>query len=249
MPQTREHLSIMDLLEVNAAVVALTKSDLVDQEWADLVAEEVCDVLSATRFAGAPVVPVSATTGAGLADLRSAIAVAAAGVGERRSADLFRMPVDRVFTVHGTGTVVTGTVWSGAVANGAQLTAMPDGLPLRTRGLQVHGQARDRAVAGERVAIALAADRDHVKRGDTLVADPGWSASMLITASVRVLPGAAAPLRHRQRVRFHLGTAEILGRVAMLERPEIEPGNTAWVQFRLEAPVTARAGDRFVIRS
>jgi selenocysteine-specific elongation factor len=249
MPQTREHLAIMDLLEVRGAVVALTKSDLVEPEWLDLVTADVCDVLSSSRFADARVIHCSSTTGAGLDDLRSAIMDAARGIEERSRSDLFRLPVDRAFTVHGTGTVITGTVWSGEVQRDAQLILMPAETPARARGLQVHGHARQNAVAGERVALALAVDRDTVRRGDTLVIDDAWAPTMIITAHVRVLDDAAKPLAHRQRVRFHLGTAEILARVATLENPAIEPGASGWIQLRLEAPCIARAGDHFVVRS
>ncbi|MEO5510840.1 MAG: selenocysteine-specific translation elongation factor [Longimicrobiales bacterium] len=249
MPQTREHLSIMQLLEVDTLIVALTKADLVDRDWLDLVSNDVRDILADTRFEGAAVVPVSSVTGDGIPAIREAIAAAAERVAERSRTDVFRMPVDRAFTVHGTGTVVTGTVWSGQVRRDGQVTIMPDGRPARVRGLQVHGEPRDVAGAGERVALALAIDRETIARGDTLVSSDAWVSSMLITAQVRVLPDAERPLRHRQRVRFHLGTAEILARVAILETPEIRPGEQAWVQLRLEESCIARAGDRFVLRS
>jgi selenocysteine-specific elongation factor len=249
MPQTREHLAIMDLLAVRGAVVALTKADLVDTDWLDLVTADVCDVLSDTRFADARVVHCSSTTGTGLEDLRRAIGDTALTIDERSRSDVFRLPIDRVFTVHGTGTVVTGTVWSGEVQRDAQLLLMPGEVPARVRGLQVHGQPKAVAVAGERVALALAVDRSDVKRGDTLVADHAWTSTSILTAHVRVLADANRPLRHRQRVRFHLGTAEILARVATLETPSIEPGGTGWIQLRLEAPCIARASDRFVLRS
>jgi selenocysteine-specific elongation factor len=249
MPQTREHLAIMDLLQVGAAVVALTKSDLVEPEWLELVTNDVCDVMRATRFGSAAVIPVSAVTGSGLTELRTALTEAAHAVTTRSRSDLFRMPVDRVFTVHGTGTVVTGTVWSGEVCRDASLWIMPSAEPARARGLQLHGASHEYAIAGERLALALAIDRDDVGRGDVLVSTPAWAPTALVTARVRVLADADKPLKHRQRIRFHLGTAEVLGRVATLEAPEIEPGTEAWVQLRLEAPVIARAGDRFVLRS
>ncbi|HEX6693445.1 MAG TPA: selenocysteine-specific translation elongation factor [Longimicrobiales bacterium] len=249
MPQTREHLAIMELLEVRAAVVALTKTDLVDDDWLDLVRADIADVLADTRFRSAPIVPVSTKSGIGLDALRHSIAAIASDLDLRRTDDIFRMPVDRVFTRHGTGTVVTGTVWSGQVGRDAMLAVQPDGAAVRARGLQVHGARRDTAFAGERVAIALAVERDAVRGGDTLTADDAWQASMLITARVSVLSSSPKPLRHRQRIRFHLGTAEILARAAVLDGDAIQPGDAGWVQLRLEAACVARAGDRFVVRS
>lgn len=249
MPQTREHLAIMDLLQVGAAVVALTKSDLVDSDWLVLVTNDVCDVMSQTRFSGAAVIPVSSITGAGLDELRAALRDASRTVDARSRTDHFRMPVDRAFTVHGTGTVVTGTVWSGEVQRDANLWIMPRGAPARARGLQLHGKSHQYAIAGERLALALAVDRADIRRGDVLVDAQAWTPTMLLTANVRILADADRSLMHRQRVRFHLGTAEILARVALLESPEIEPGGEGWIQLRLEAPLIARAGDRFVIRS
>ena len=249
MPQTREHLAIMDLLEVGAAIVAITKADLVEREWLEMVTADVCDVLSATRFADAPTVPVSSTTGAGVDALRIAIRDAAVTVTERSRSDIMRLPIDRVFTVHGTGTVVTGTVWSGVVNSDGRVWIAPGGHEARVRGLQTHGQPRHNAGAGERVALALAVDRDMLSRGDTLSGAAAWEASSIVTAQLRLLPDADRPLKHRQRVRFHLGTAEILARAALLEHPTIEPGASGWVQLRLESPCLARAGDRFVVRS
>jgi selenocysteine-specific elongation factor len=249
MPQTREHLAIMELLEVRAAVVALTKADLVDDEWLDLVRADVEDTLAGSRFRNAGIVPVSTRTGKGMDALRLAIAGVVSDIDVRSADDIFRMPIDRVFTRHGTGTVVTGTVWSGKVDRDAMLAVQPAGMAVRARGLQVHGTKRDTAFAGERVAIALAVERDAVRRGDTLTAADPWQPSMLITAWVTVLATSARPLRHRQRIRFHLGTAEILARAALLDGETIEPGGAGWVQLRLETPALARAGDRFVLRS
>ena len=255
MPQTREHLAIVDLLGVRAGVVALTKADLVEEEWLDLVVEDVREALAGTGFADAPLVPVSSVRGEGLEELRDALARAAAAVPDRAADDLFRMAIDRVFTVRGTGTVVTGTVWSGRVRVEESVRLLPAGVERRVRGVQVHGRAVDEAVAGERAAIALAGSRrEEIRRGDLLVSDGAWTPASMITARVEVLEGTGWELRQRQRVRFHLGSAERLGRVVILEGAveegrSIGPGESAWVQLRLEAPIVARAGDRFVLRS
>ena len=248
MPQTREHLAIMELLRVGRAVIALTKADRVEPEWLELVSDDVVRTLRATRYAGAPIVPVSAVTGQGIAPLRDALATAAAHVTGRARDALLRLPVDRVFTVRGTGTVVTGTIWSGTVRADAMLRALPQDVRVRARGLQRHGSPASEAGAGERVALALAVTRERIARGSTLVDSDAWQAATLLTLQVQVLADARAPLRARQRIRFHLGTAELLGRIVPLDGGVIEPGETAWAQLRLEAPAVARAGDRFVIR-
>jgi len=250
MPQTREHLAIVDLLGVRRGVVAVTKVDLVEPEWLELVVEDIRAALADTPFAEAPLVPVSARTGEGLDALVAAIADAARATTQRDHEDLFRLPVDRVFTIRGTGTVVTGTVWSGQLQTGAAVRILPQDLHARVRGVQVHGHDVAAVSAGQRGALALAGvDRDQIRRGDVIVADDAWSATTRLTAFVRVLPASPWPLRTRQRIRFHLGTAEVMGRVRPLDAPEIRPGDAAWAQLCLEAPVVARAGDRFVLRS
>lgn len=250
MPQTREHLAIVDLLGVRRGVVAVTKVDLVEPEWLDLVLEDIRAALVDSSFADAPLVPVSARTGAGLDALTAALADAAATVAPRNDDDLFRLPIDRVFTIRGTGTVVTGTVWSGRLRADAAVRVLPHDLPARVRGAQVHGRDVADVAAGQRAALALAGvERDQLRRGDVIVADDAWSASTRLTALVRVLHGSPRPLRTRQRIRFHLGTAEVMGRLVPLDAGEIAPGSAAWAQLRLEAPVVARAGDRFVLRS
>ncbi len=255
MPQTREHLAIIELLGVRAGVVALTKTDLVDDEWLTLVLEDVRAGLHGSAFADAPIVPVSAVTGAGLEELRRALADAARHARARADDDLFRLPIDRVFTIHGTGTVVTGTLWSGHVRTEDALALLPDGPRARVRGVQVHGQPEAVARAGQRAAIALAGvERDQVIRGQVLVREEGWSPTTLLTVRLRVIPGTGWKLAQRQRIRFHLGTAELLGRIRLFGADALDPdlpGATleAYAQIGLEGPVIARAGDRFVIRS
>jgi selenocysteine-specific elongation factor len=249
MPQTREHLAIIELLGIRRGVVALTKTDLVDDEWLDLVRDEVHDLLAPTPLADVELVAVSARTGAGLDTLRSALAAAADAAPDRSADDLFRMPIDRVFTVRGTGTVVTGTVWSGVLGRDANVHIEPAGLTTRVRALQQHGQDTDDIRAGARAAVALTGiDRRAITRGDTLLAGAGWRAWHMMTVQLTTLRDADAPLRPRQRVRVHLGTGEVLGRLALYEGA-VEPGATAIAQLRLEQPLVGRAGDRFVIRS
>jgi selenocysteine-specific elongation factor len=249
MPQTREHLDILELLRVPRLVVALTKMDLVEPEWLELARDEVAETLATGPFAGAPLVPVSAITRSGLDTLVATLEAAAGSAPMRDADDLFRMPIDRVFSMQGTGTVVTGTVWSGSLTRDRTVRILPAGRDARIRGIQVNGQERDAIGPGERAAIALASiPRDATRRGDTLVSGPGWIPASMLTARVRLLPDAT-PLRTRRRVRFHLGTAEVLARVVVLDGDEIAPGADGLVQFRLEAPVVARARDRFVLRS
>jgi selenocysteine-specific elongation factor len=250
MPQTREHLAILELLGLHDGVVAITKTDLVDDEWLELVTADLESVLQGTAFAGAPLVPVSAKTGQGLDTLRRELAAVADTIVTRREDDLFRLPIDRVFSVHGTGTVVTGTIWSGAVERDQILQLLPAGERVRVRAIQRYGEAAGRAGAGERAALGLVGiERDRISRGDLLVDDGAWRSSSILTAELRLMADTPHPLRSRRRVRFHLGTAEVMARVVLLDHEELGPGSSGWVQLRLEAPIVARGGDRFVIRS
>ncbi|MFL5577098.1 MAG: selenocysteine-specific translation elongation factor [Gemmatimonadaceae bacterium] len=249
MPQTREHVAILDLLGVRGGVIALTKRDLVEDEWAELVAEDLRSLVAGTPLADAPVVPTSVVSGAGLDALRTALADAARAVPERDAADLFRMPVDRAFTVRGTGTVVTGTVWSGTLARDASVRILPAGRSARVRGVQSHGAALDAASPGRRAAVALAGvELDEVARGAVLVADPSWEPTRVLRADVALLDGALQPLRPRTRVRFHLGTLDVGARV-VTAGGALEPGERKAARVVLDEPVVARAGDRFVLRS
>ena len=249
MPQTREHLDIIRLLAVPEMVVALTKVDAVDPEWAGLVADEVRELLAETPYAHAPVVETSARTGSGLDALRKELAAAATRARRRPASDLARLPVDRVFTVAGRGTVVTGTLWSGTLSAGRTVRLLPGGAAARIRSLQVHGRDVDAAEAGHRTAVALAGiERQEVRRGTVVVDAPGWEPTWMLTTLVDVLP-SARPLEHGQRVRVHLGTAELLARCAVLQGDAVLPGGSGWVQLRLEEPTVARAGDRVVLRT
>jgi len=246
MPQTREHLTILTLLGVRAGVVALSKADLVDADWLELVTADVASVLVGSGLERAPIVPVSATTGAGLDVLRGAIRAAAASVVARDTADLFRMPVDRAFSVHGTGTVVTGTVWSGTLRKGPA-TIFPGALPVRVRDLQSHGESVESVSAAMRAAVALSGVTvEQAGRGTVLVAGDGWAESSVLLAELTFAESRVA-LTPRTRVRLHLGAADVGARVRVFEPRAGETGQPA--RIRLDEPVVARAGDRFVLRA
>ena len=249
MPQTREHLAILSLLGISTGVVAITKSDLVDAEWLALVEDDLRTTLAESSLASARVIPVSATTGAGLDALRQALAEAAATVPARSSDDIFRLPVDRAFTVRGTGTVVTGTVWSGTLARDAAVRLFPSNAAARVRGLHAHGHAVDSVRAGDRAAIALVGvELDQVRRGSVLVQSDAWGETRVIRADIMLLPHAASTLGPRSRVRFHLGTSEVGARLVVREATLIA-GVSLSARVVLDEPVVVRAGDRFVLRA
>jgi selenocysteine-specific elongation factor len=248
MPQTREHLAILELLEVKRAVVALTKSDLVDADWLALVTDEVRELLRDTPFASASIVPTSVPKEAGLDELKTAIGKLAEGIKPKGESDLFRLPVDRAFSVKGTGTVVTGTVWTGSLAVDEAVKVMPSGAHGRVRGIQTHGASVTRAVPGMRAAVALSGiDADAIGRGATLVTRPDWSGSLVIRADVTMLPDSPT-LRPRTKLRFHLGTSDVSGRVVATGTP-VAAGEHRAARIVFDEPIMARAGDRFVLRS
>ncbi|MEX2467181.1 MAG: selenocysteine-specific translation elongation factor [Gemmatimonadota bacterium] len=252
MPQTREHLGIVRLLGVPRLVVAYTKCDLVEPEWLELVEADVDDLLTGTPYEDAPRVPTSTVSGSGVDALVERLAAAAALVPGRDPDDLVRLPLDRVFTIQGTGTVVTGTLWSGTLGSGDRVRILPDDLDARVRGLEVHGSPADAAHAGERTAVALAgggADRDVVERGATLVTSPAWDPTWMVTTRVQVLGDSEWSVVHNQRVHVHHGTAQVLARCALLSADELGPGDSGWVQLRLEEPLVVRGRDRLVLRS
>jgi selenocysteine-specific elongation factor len=249
MPQTREHLAILELLGIRRGVIALTKADLVDADWLALVEEDVRDA-SGRALPEAPILPVSAISGAGIDALRErlrAMFSEVAAVSSDRDDDLFRLPVDRAFTIRGTGTVVTGTVWSGRLARDATVRVLPSDRSARVRGIQVHGGAVDAAEAGARAAIALAnLAVDEVPRGSTLVTHPHWRPTSLVRADVTLARDSEFSVRPRTRVRFHVGTSEVGARIVAREVASDAPFAARIV---LDEPVVLRAGDRFVIRT
>ncbi|MFL5619010.1 MAG: selenocysteine-specific translation elongation factor [Gemmatimonadaceae bacterium] len=248
MPQTREHLAILRLLGVRVGVVALTKADLVEDEWLALVRDDVRVALAGTSLGDAEVIAVSALTGAGIDDLRAALLRAVRSVPVREADDLFRMPVDRAFTIRGTGTVATGTVWSGSLARDAVLRLYPSGDVVRVRALQAHGHAVERVSAGERAAVALAGvELARVGRGAVLVSGEAWRPSTVIRAEVALLDDAVRAIGPRSRVRLHLGTSDVGARVVPLEGA-LAPGASRAARIVVEEPIVTRSGDRFVLR-
>jgi selenocysteine-specific elongation factor len=250
MPQTREHLAILDLLKVRGGVVALTKIDLAeDEEWLDLVTADLMDTFEGTCLEHAPIVRVSARTGEGLDDLRVALDNYLETTPERPDRGKPRLPIDRVFTISGFGTVVTGTLVDGTLRIGQEVEVQPSGLKSRIRGLQTHKQKIEAAVPGSRVAINLTGvGKDQLVRGDVVTA-PGWlHPTMLVDVQLHFLPDSLKPLRHNVNVDFFSGAAEVPARVRLLGTESLSPGETGWAQMRLARPVPLVKGDRFIIR-
>ena len=249
MPQTREHLAILDILGVKGGVIALTKCDLVDDDWLALVRDDVQSLVAGTALEAAPMVPTSVVSSRGLDALRDALARAVRAIPARDAADVFRLPIDRAFSVRGTGTVVTGTVWSGRLTRDAAVRILPSGASARVRNIESHGAAIDAALPGSRAAIALAGvGVAELSRGSVLVADEAWVASTTLLADVAILPDAPRPLGPRTSVRFHLGTVEVGARI-VAPGGALPPGARKHARVVLDAPVVARAGDRFVLRN
>jgi len=250
MPQTREHLAICSLLHIRTGLVVLTKTDMVDEDWIGLVRDDVASLVRGTFLEGAPVVAVSAKTGAGLDELRATLRRLAEAVPARGTDQLPRLPIDRVFTIKGFGTVVTGTLAAGALGADDRVEVFPRGLVAKVRGLQAHGHAVERAVAGQRTAINLQGlERAAVERGDVIGLAGTLSATTLVDVVLEMLTDAPRALESRDRVRLHAGTTEVMARALLLDGAELEPGQRGFARLRLEAPLVALAGDRFVIRS
>ena len=250
MPQTREHLAICQLLHISSGMVALTKTDLAEPDWVELVKDDVARLLEGSFLAGCPIVPVSVKTGQGLPELRQTLARLAALVPERPTDKNARLPIDRVFTVKGFGTVVTGTLMAGRLAVDDRVEIFPRAIQAKVRGLQVHGRAVLTAQAGQRTAVNLqGVERAAVERGDVIAPPAALVPTLLADATLELLADAPRPLKARDRVRFHVGTHEVMARVLLVDRQEVAPGDVTYGRFRLEAPVCALPGDRYVIRS
>jgi selenocysteine-specific elongation factor len=250
MPQTREHLAILDLLAAPALLVALTKVDLVDdEEWLDLVELDVVDLLRGTQFADAPVVRVSALTGAGLPELRTQLAKQLQRLPPRRNRAAPRLPVDRVFSLSGFGTIVTGTLSDGVFGVGDAVEVLPSGQAARIRGVQTHKQQVPQAEPGSRVALNLTGvGTDAIARGHVVVRPRSYRTTMLVDVAFRLLADAPKPLAHNQQVDFYCGATEVSARARVLGADEIRPGQEGWLQLRLSAPVVVTAGDHYILR-
>jgi selenocysteine-specific elongation factor len=251
MPQTREHLDICELLGVRRGLIALTKRDLVDDEWLAMVTSDVRAAVASTFLAEAPIVPVSTKTEVGLDDLRAAIVHAIDTLPPRTNTNVFRLPIDRIFTVKGFGTIVTGTILGGEVAIGDELAVIPSGLTARVRGVEVHGATVERAIAGHRAALNLGGVAvEDLARGDLLAHPNRIAASHILDVEFRHLTTAPTPLTARTKVLVHHGTTQVLATLALVDSPTLAPGATALAQLRIDAttPLGALPDDRFIVR-
>ncbi|MFQ5830327.1 MAG: selenocysteine-specific translation elongation factor [Candidatus Methylomirabilia bacterium] len=250
MPQTREHLAICQLLEIKSGLAVLTKKDLAEPDWLELVQDDMARLLRGSFLDGCPILAVSSKTGEGLPELRSELRELARRMPPASTDQSARLPIDRVFTVKGFGTVVTGTLTAGRLALDDRVEIYPRGLQAKVRGLQCHGQPVESAVAGQRTAINLqGVERAAIERGDVVALPRAFAPTLLVDATLELVRDAPRPLKMRDRVRFHLGTSEIMARVLLVDRAELEPGETTYARVRLEAPLVALPGDRYVIRS
>jgi selenocysteine-specific elongation factor len=249
MPQTREHLDILDLLAIPRGIIVVTKADLVDEEWLELVTAEIEDAVTGTVMEGAPIVPVSSVTRAGLDDLIALLDRLLQHERSRPTTGRARLPIDRVFTISGFGTVVTGTLLDGELQVGQEIEIQPGGRKARVRGLQSHRRKVERASGGARVAVNIAGvATDELQRGEVVTTPGSLRATRLIDVKLRVLADAPRPLVHNMPLTFHAGAAETTAKAALLDRQQIEPGEEAWAQIRLGADVALAKGDLFIVR-
>lgn len=250
MPQTREHLAILDLLALPDGLVALTKTDLIDDpEWLELIELDIQEILAGTRLEAAPIVRVSAQTGEGLDHLRSSLASALTALPPRRDRGRPRLPIDRIFSLPGFGTIVTGTLSDGHLAVGEPVDILPDGPSGRVRALQTHKQEIERALPGSRVAVNLSGiATDEIRRGQVAVTPGTLRATRLLDVSFRLLPDAPKPLRHNTAVDLFSGASETPAHLRLLAAEELPPDGEGWLQLRLDRPILVAAGDRFILR-
>ena len=250
MPQTREHMEICTLLDIRHGLVALTKTDMVDEEWLALVTEDIRGFVQGTFLENAPIVPVSSVTGTGLPDFIKTLEGLCGAIQDRPDPDLFRLPIDRVFTMKGFGTVITGTLISGKIGLGETVMIYPSGITSKIRGIQVHNQSVAIAHAGMRTAINFQGlDKASVNRGEMMAYPNTLKPSYMLDASLHFLKSNDKPMKHRTRVRFHSGTSEVMGTLNLLDRDELLPGETVEVQLRFDSQVVGVRDDRFVLRS
>ena len=249
MPQTREHLAILDLLAVPRGVVALTKADLVDEEWLELVREEVTAILQGTTLAGSTIIPVSAYTRQGVPELLAALDLALDASSDRKNIARPRLPIDRVFSLTGFGTIVTGTLLDGNFKLGQDVEILPQGIKTRVRGLQTHQQQIEIAQPGSRVALNVVnVPRSDIERGNVVALPGQLRTTLLVDARIHLLADAERPLAHNTQVDFYTGSQEIPARVRLLDSEELQPGESAWVQLRLSRPAVVARHDHFILR-
>ncbi len=249
MPQTREHLDICQLLKIKRGIIAVTKTDLVDEEWLQMVKDEIREFIQGSFLEKAPIIPLSSTAGQGISSLLATLDTIAQEVEERTSEGLFRLPVDRIFTMKGFGTVVTGTLIAGTIATGDSVEILPEKLEAKIRGIQVHNKQVEKASAGLRTAINLQGmDKDFLERGNVLVPLKTVTPTSRIDVMIEHLSSSSKPLKNRLRIRLHSGTSEVLAQLILLDQDELPPGGNALAQFKLERPIVVLPRDRFVIR-
>jgi len=250
MPQTREHMEICTLLGVKHGVVVLTKTDLVDEEWLELVIEDIKDFVRGTFLEKAPIVTVSSVTGDGIPEFIKTLDELSARLPSRPVSSLFRLPVDRVFTMKGFGTVITGTLVSGEVKVGDMVMLYPSGITSKVRGIQVHNQSVNNAEAGMRTAVNFQGlEKASVNRGDVLSNPSALKLSYMLDVCFNYLNSNKKPVKNRARIRFHTGTSEVLGILILLDKDELLPGKATVAQLRIDSPLALIKDDRFVIRS
>ena len=250
MPQTREHMEICTLLGVKHGFVVLSKTDLVDEEWLELAMEDVKDFIRGTFLDDTPIIPVSSTTGEGISEFIKTLDELSTQIPDRTSSGLFRLPVDRVFTMKGFGTVITGSLISGRIQVGDTIMIYPLKITSKIRGIQVHNQSVKVAEAGMRTAINFQGlEKASVNRGDILASPDSLTAGYMVDVSLNFLSSNSKPAKNRMLVRFHTGTSEVLGNLILLDKEELVPGETTVAQIRLDSPVALVKDDRFVLRS
>ncbi len=248
MPQSREHLAICNLLGIKSGIIVVTKTDIVENDWLELVRDVVRDFVKGTFLEDAEIVPLSSKTGDNIDLLKEKIHALALKVKPKSAGGLFRLPIDRVFTLKGFGTVVTGTALSGSIHLEETVELLPEGLRSKVRGLQSHGKGIETAYAGQRVAINLQGiEKEDLRRGDVVVVPDRFRLTRAVDARIEVLRNAPT-LKNKSRVHFHLATSEVIGRVVLYDRDELKGGESSFCQIRLGKPVLAVSGDRFVIR-
>lgn len=248
MPQSREHLSICNLLKIKSGLIAITKSDLAEKDWLDLVIDETRDFVKGTFLEGAEIVPLSSKTGFNLDLLKEKIKEAALRVEPKPVKEVFRLPIDRVFTLKGFGTVVTGTLISGSISLDEPVEILPSGLISRVRGLHSHGHAIQKAYAGQRVAINLqGVDKEALMRGDVAITPKTITPTRTIDARIELLDNVP-PLKSKSLVHLHISTSETIARVILYDREELKSKDSCFCQLRLSDPVIALSGDRFILR-
>ncbi|MBQ2911755.1 MAG: selenocysteine-specific translation elongation factor, partial [Clostridia bacterium] len=249
MPQTEEHLEILSLLDIRKGVIALTKTDMVDEEWLEMMKEEVAEKMHGTFMEDAKIIPVSSYTGDGIPELQAELAKLAGECEPKNETIPFRIPVDRVFSVDGFGTVITGTLIEGVVKEGDTVTIYPDKIESKVRGIQVHSQPVKQAYPGQRVAVNLAGvHKSELERGDIIAAQDSMDTSMMLDALLKVTADTERHIKNGSRLHFYHGSREILCKVVLLDKDELIKGEQAYAQIRLEENVSLKAGDRFVVR-